>query len=770
MGNIMRFWQWLSGGIVIVMIFAGVEYSWRFNGSNIFLVLIAMAGVFFVIGYILFRDITNNYKQTEQTLQQRERYLAALNNAGALLLGCSLKVPCQEFINVIGPAYRASRTYLFFNHHDNDGRLLMSQVAEWCIEGIKFEIDNPLLQNLLYEKHCPGWQKILSKGDIISSRVADLSNDERTILESQGILSILIVPLFIDNDFIGFIGFDNCVDDQKWGLEAQKYLTTAANLLSQALKRSRAEKSLRQEHRRFVTVMDSLDILICAADMKTHKLIFLNKFGKEILGDNIGRPCWQVLQKGQTGPCDFCTNKQLLGNDGNPSSPYIRESRNSVTGRWYQCHDQAIVWSDGRLVRLEIATDITRIKLAAQEKADIQEELLRSRKMEAIGLMASGVAHDLNNILSGIIGYPDLLLMQLSEGSILREPIEAIQNSGLRAAEVVEDLLTVARGVAASREICNFNILIDEYLNSPECRNLKLLHPNVTCTSKLDVTLLNISCSPVHIKKSIMNLMINAAEAISGEGTIFINTENQYVDSPIFKNYYIDKGEYVVFSLMDTGSGICKEDINRIFEPFYTKKVMGRSGTGLGLTIVWNTVQDHGGGIAVESDGKGTIFKLYFPASRENLNKPIESMQFGELMGHGEKILVIDDEDLQQDIALRMLTSLDYQVDTVSSGEKAIEYLKKNSVDLLVLDMIMAPGMSGLETYEQVIKLYPGQKAIIASGFSQNEDVKNLQKIGAGQFIKKPYTTSRIGMAVQQSLPEYNPHALTGTIKNKSAD
>ncbi|MCD6273581.1 MAG: response regulator [Deltaproteobacteria bacterium] len=761
MGNAIRFWKWLGIVLVIIIIFADVVYALSFNAGIIFPASILVTGVFLVSGFILFRagnrrqhEYIKELVQNEQTLQQRERYLAALNKAGSLLLKAGREVPCKEFINAIGPAYDASRTYLFFNHRDNDGKLRMSQVAEWCAEGIKPEIDNPSLQNLPYKENFSRWQKILSRGDIISGRVVDFPAAERDMLEPQGILYILIVPLFIDNDFIGFIGFDNCVDDQEWGLAEHKYLATAANLLSQALKRSRAEESLRQENSRFVTVMDSLDIVILAVDIQSYELIFLNKLGKEILGDNIGRPCWKVLQKGQTGPCDFCTNHRLLDNDGRPSSPYTRESGNNITGRWYQCHEQAIVWPDGRLVRLQIATDITQIKQAAIEKSALQEKLIRSQKMEAIGLMAGGVAHDLNNILSGIVGYPDLLLMQLPEESKLRRPIEEIQKSGHRAAEVVADLLTVARGVAAGRETCSLNTLIAEYMNSPECRNCKLLYPNVIYTLRLEPDLLNISCSSVHIKKCIMNLMINAAEAISGDGSIIISTENRYVDKPISENCYMEKGEYAVLSFKDTGSGISKEDINCIFEPFYSKKVLGRSGTGLGLTVVWNTVQDHGGGVTVESGDKGTNFTLYFPATREALNKQIKSIRPDELMGHGDKILVIDDEALQQDIATKMLTALGYQVDSVSSGEEAIEYLEKNSVDLLVLDMIMDPGIGGLETYEQVIDLHPGQKAIIASGFSENKDVKSIQKIGAGQFVKKPYTINRIGVAVRQALYE----------------
>jgi signal transduction histidine kinase len=759
MGNAIRFWKWLGVVVVIIIIFADVVYALSFNARIIIHGSVLVTNLFLVIWFILFRaenrrqhEYIKELEQNEQILQQRERYLSALNKAGSLLLKAGREVPCKEFINAIGPAYDASRVYLFFNHRDNDGKLRMSQVAEWCAEGVKPEIDNPLLQDLPYEENYVRWKEILSRGDTISGRVADFPAAERDILETQGILSILVVPLFIDNDFIGCIGFDNCVDDQEWGLAEHKYLATAANLLTQALKRSRAEESLRQENSRFITVMDSLDIIILAVDMQTYELIFLNKLGKEILGDSIGRPCWKVLQKGQTGPCYFCTNHRLLDNNGRPSSSYTRESRNSITGRCYQCHEQAIFWSDGRLVRLQIATDITKIKQAATEKLALQEKLMRSRKMEAIGLMAGGVAHDLNNILSGVVGYPDLLLMQLPEDSKLRRPLEEIKKSGQRAAEVVADLLTVARGVAAGREICSLNTLITEYMNSSEGQNCKLLYPNVICTLRLEPDLLNISCSSVHIKKCIMNLIINAAEAITGDGSIIISTENKYVDKPISENCYIEQGEYAVLCVTDTGSGISEEDVNCIFEPFYSKKVLGRSGTGLGLTVVWNTVQDHGGGITVESSGTGTTFTLYFPATREGLNKQIKSVRLDELMGHGDKILVIDDETLQQDIATEMLTALGYQVDSVSSGEEAIEYLKRNSVDLLVLDMVMYPGIGGLETYKQVIDMYPGQKAIIASGFSENKDVKNIQKIGAGQFIKKPYTINRIGTAVRQAL------------------
>lgn len=372
--------------------------------------------------------------------------------------------------------------------------------------------------------------------------------------------------------------------------------------------------------------------------------------------------------------------------------------------------------------------------------------------MKAIGLMAGGVAHDLNNILSGIISYPELLLMQLPEKSELRESVIAIQQSGLRAAAVVDDLLTVARGVASTKKIANLNTLIIEYLNSQEYRELSKVHPFISFNKELAPDLLNISCSAVHITKCLMNLVTNAAEAIDRVGRIIVATRNQYIDKPVSSKEFMDKGEYVVLCITDTGSGISNHDLEHIFEPFYSKKVMGRSGTGLGLAVVWNTMQDHNGTITVNSNDSGTTFELYFPATRDNVLGREKNIQIDNMKGNGEQVLIVDDELQQQDIAKKTLKSMNYRVYSVSSGEKAVQFLQKESVDLLILDMIMDPGMNGLETYKQIIKIHPGQKAIIASGFSKSKDVQETLQLGAGLFIKKPYTLEQLGRAVQKEL------------------
>ncbi|KKM15914.1 hypothetical protein LCGC14_1691250, partial [marine sediment metagenome] len=377
------------------------------------------------------------------------------------------------------------------------------------------------------------------------------------------------------------------------------------------------------------------------------------------------------------------------------------------------------------------------ISIDQTEKKNLEAKLQRARKMEAMGLMAGGIAHDLNNILSGIVSYPGLLLMDLSEDSPLREPIETIQESGMRAADVVSDLITIARGVATGKDVLDLNTLVEEYLDSAEHQKIESIHPLITFKTALDSELLNITCSASHVKKILMNLVTNASEAIDGAGTVTVATINQYLDELLRGYEDVRTGEYVVLTILDDGSGISSQDLDRIFEPFYTKKVMGRSGTGLGLAVVWNAIQDHNGYINIKTSKKGTVFELYLPVTRDEVGIEGEAVPVKDYLGHGERVLVVDDEKRQREIACGILTKLGYNAEAVSSGEEAVEYLKEQSVDLIVLDMIMLKGINGRETFERIIKIHPGQKAIIASGFSETADVKKAQKLGAGKYIKK---------------------------------
>jgi PAS domain S-box-containing protein len=406
----------------------------------------------------------------------------------------------------------------------------------------------------------------------------------------------------------------------------------------------------------------------------------------------------------------------------------------------------------GRKVRVSAIRDLTEQKRAEKERQIMEYRLRRSQKMESLGLMAGGVAHDLNNILSGIVNYPELILMSLPEDSPLCKPIKAIRDSGRSAAAVVDDLLTLARGVSSSRENSNLNTIVNEYLESPEFHNLTMLHTHVSFRADLGPLLLNISCSSIHVKKCVMNLVTNAAEAIRERGEIVVSTRNQYCDSPLPGHPEMRQGEYAVLSVADTGTGIPEESLERIFEPFYSRKVVGRSGTGLGLAVAWNTVQDHRGGITVESGSGGTTFELYFPATRENLSIVPESVDIALYKGNGERVLVVDDDDAQRTIAIQILDLLNYSGHAVGSGEEALEYLSRDKADLVILDMVMAAGMNGCETYRKILELHPQQKAIITSGYSESSDVQQALALGARRFVKKPYLVGWIAVVIQDTL------------------
>ena len=397
--------------------------------------------------------------------------------------------------------------------------------------------------------------------------------------------------------------------------------------------------------------------------------------------------------------------------------------------------------------------DVTARTHAEEENRRLVERLNRAEKMEALGTLAGGVAHDLNNVLGTVVGFAELLLMEMDESNPIRPSLASIMEGGQRAAAIVQDLLTLARRGVPAKSVLNLNQVITECLRSPELDKLCSYNLAVTIRTDLEPDLLNVSGSSVHLVKSLYNLISNACEAMKKDGVVTIRTTNQCLYKPIHGYDQVRAGDYAVLTVSDTGEGIPAADLKRIFEPFYTKKVMGRSGTGLGLAVVWGTIQDHNGYINIKSEeGKGSIFTLYFPVTREDISAMSVPLSISEYRGTGESILVVDDVRGQRDLATDMLRTLNYSVTCVSSGEEAVAYLKEHTVDLVLLDMIMDHGMDGLDTYRSILEILPKQKAIIVSGFSDTERVHAAQSLGVGAYVRKPYVMQKLGMAIRKEL------------------
>ena len=391
------------------------------------------------------------------------------------------------------------------------------------------------------------------------------------------------------------------------------------------------------------------------------------------------------------------------------------------------------------------------------DRKRLEQQLIQAQKMEVIGKLAAGIAHDLNNILSGIVSYPDLILLEIPEDDPMYKKIQIIQRSGKKAAIIVQDLLTLARRSITINETCNLNSIISDYLDSIEFQSVKERHHDTVISTELQGNLLNVQGSAAHLSKVIMNILHNGLEALPAGGKIVISTANICLDTLLTGYENVPPGDYVCTSISDNGVGIAQDDLTRIFEPFYTKKSMHFSGTGLGMTVIWATIKDHNGYIDIQSkEGQGTIFKFYLPISRQSLTGQQDRVVIDDYLGH-ETILIVDDIQEQLDIAKNMLTRLGYTVHTAKSGVRAVEIIKQQPADLIILDMIMPDGLDGLETYRKIIKLYPHQKALITSGFSESKRVKRLLQLGAGEYVQKPYTMEKLGIAVRSELDRIPP-------------
>lgn len=239
-----------------------------------------------------------------------------------------------------------------------------------------------------------------------------------------------------------------------------------------------------------------------------------------------------------------------------------------------------------------------------------------------------------------------------------------------------------------------------------------------------------------------MNLLVNSFEAIQQDGKVVVVTENRYLDTPIKGYDTTIPGNYVVLTVRDSGMGIPQDKLAKIFEPFYTSKTMGRSGTGLGMTVVWGTVKDHGGYLDVESSPEnGTAIMVFLPVHDADIDQltRVESVSEAIKRGNGEKILLVDDDPAQRALGENILSSLGFLVVTAASGTEAVSFLREEKVDLVLLDMIMEAEMDGLDTYQKILEIRPDQKVIIVSGYSETDRIKKAMELGVLSYIKKPY-------------------------------
>jgi two-component system cell cycle sensor histidine kinase/response regulator CckA len=502
-----------------------------------------------------------------------------------------------------------------------------------------------------------------------------------------------------------------------------------------------SEERYRSAHERFLTVLNSLDAFIYVVEIKSYEILFINNHLAEFLGKDItGRTCWRDL-KGKSGPCSCCTMNLLLDKNGEPGGVQTWEEYNAIHQKWYINHDRAIRWVDGRLAKIQIATDITAVK-------KLESDLRQSQKMEAMGTLAGGIAHDFNNILSSIIGFTELAVEDAHSGTVLEDNLKEVLAASNRAKNLVKQILAFAR--QSDREITSFRV--KDIVNE----SLKLIKPTIPTAVDIQSQILSnasVMGNSTEFHQVLMNLFTNAVYSMKEQTGILSVTliDDVIADQGHSLNVDIEPGRYLKLSVADTGDGIAPRHLSSIFEPYFTTKPKGE-GTGIGLAMVHGIIENYRGKIAVESKlGQGTRFDIYLPVATPQA-LPQRTLPQNST-GGAERILFVDDELSIVKMVNRTLSKLGYTVTPHTNSSKALEIFQKKSdqFDLVITDYAM-PHMTGDTLSKRMLNVRPDIPIILCTGYSEKMSAETAKKIGIKGFIQKPIIPSELAIIIRRTM------------------
>lgn len=681
----------------------------------------------------IFIDVTER-KRASLALQHRDALLEALSYVtGSFLEAESLEEVIQPALQRLGEAAGVSRTYLFQNEEAEDGDLLTTQRFEWCASGVTPQLDNPVLQRGSYRAlGFTRWIDILAQNEIVSGHVKDFPDAERQLLTAEDVLSIMIVPVFVERRWWGFLGFERCDAEYLWSDAEIESLRAVSRALGVTIENLASRSRIVQQADEMAWIMNGVP----------EGLLLLDNAGTVLSANPRARQYLEWL----AGDAQ-CSRVEVLGDRRLASlltSPTERWGHLVKAGqRTFEVLAQLVEHAPAPASWVLVMRDIT-------DELFVQEQLQRQARLAAIGQLAAGIAHDFNNLMSVIILYAQMTAQANDVDESSRERMHVIVEQSQRAVQMIRQILDFSRRTTIERHPLDLLPLFKEQLKLLQ----RMLPESIQISLETRLNECFVLGDPTRLEQVLMNLVLNARDAMPDGGKLSIGLAmTEFAREKEAPLPGMAPGQWVRLTITDNGVGIAPEHLDHIFEPFFSTKPVG-VGTGLGLPQVHGIIGQHNGFIGVESTaGIGTVFSIYLPALAMLQPGSAETPTVTHFAnGHGETILVVEDEEALRHTLTEVLTQWNYQVVAVGNGQEALNALNDGLRPDLILSDVVMPEMSGLALFKAMRQRQLDIPLIFLTGHLRGEELDNLRQFGLRAWLPKPPSIDQLAETITSVL------------------
>ena len=701
---------------------------------------------------VISRDITAR-KEAERIIHNKIQFEKTVSTISSRFVGYTdMGEAVRESLGDACGITGATRGYVFLKEEDPEW---LSYTFEWAAPGETIHSD--LMPRIPAGLLPWGAGRMSQEEALYIASVDDLPEEaraERKLLSTQGIRSVFMIPLKIGGEIAGYAGFNNTREDVAWSDEDRVLLRITCEIISTALERRRGEEALRRSEERFRRIAEnSPDIILRWTPGQG--MVYANPALERITGftpeeiiNTTGLFAQRIHVDDLNRVLPALQGQALFQQSGKPIEFRIMHKDGHYI--WVETIYVPIRDDQGELVLLEmLARDITERKKNEEERRALQQQLVQAQKMEAIGTLAGGMAHEFNNMLAVILGTAELALGHTSTNDENFRRIQKIVSTSERARDITMKLLTFSRKEKLDVRSVPVNAILEELKEILQ----RTLTRKISVVTWLRPELPLVRVDVNQIQQALLNVCINAGDSMSDGGTLTIETDTATLDREYCAEHpNLIPGDYCLIRIQDTGHGMDADDLKKIFEPFYTTKDRGK-GTGLGLSITLGIIKNHEGHIRVDSESdRGTTVTIYLPAT----GTPEEVRESPPSIGrheNNETVLIVDDEADFIDMAVESLEALGFHTMSSLSGREAVQLFeqRRNDIDVVILDMIM-DDMDGAEVFGELKKIDPDVPVLLCSGFSMDGQAGELMKQGIRGFIQKPFNLSEISGKIRKAL------------------